>query len=403
MVSLALRNVLRHRFRTMTTLASVTVGVVAIILVGGFVRDIYVQLGEAIIHSQTGHLQVARPGFFGSGSRFTERQMLDNVDPLRAAAATLPETAEVMARLSFTGLLNNGKSDLSIVGQGVEPDREQRFGTRTSIINGRQLAASDRYSTLVGEGVAQALKLKPGDRIVLLANTPEGALNTLDLEVVGVFRTFSREFDARAIRIPLATAQELLATRGVNTLVIGLHRTEDTEAVAAALKQRLVGNDVAIRTWQELDDFYPKTVELYRRQFGVLQLVVLVMVLLSVANTVNMSVFERMAEFGTMRALGNTGEQIFGRVVLENAVIGAAGALLGALLAVGLALGISAIGIPMPPPPNSNMGYDAQIRLVFPVIAGAIALGVMAALLASLLPAWRAARQHIADALREAI
>jgi putative ABC transport system permease protein len=401
-IELALRNVLRHRFRTAMTLAAVSIGVAALILAGGFVRDIFIQLGEAIIHSQTGHLQIVRPGFLGSGSRSAEKYLLDNIDQLRATAAEMPETSDVLARLTFTGLLNNGRTDLSIVGQGIEPDRERRMGTRATIVRGRPLADADRYAALIGEGVAQALKLAPGDRIVLLANTPEGALNTLDLDVAGVFRSFSREFDARAIRVPLTTAQELLATPGANTLVVALHQTRDTDVAAATLKQKLAGRDVAVKTWQELDDFYAKTVELYQRQFGVLQLVVLVMVLLSVANTVNMSVFERMPEFGTMRALGNTGRQLFLRVVLENTLIGLAGALLGALLAAGLATALSIIGIPMPPPPNSNMGYTAQIRLVPSVIAGAMAVGVMATLLASLFPALRAARIPIADALRQA-
>jgi putative ABC transport system permease protein len=135
---------------------------------------------------------------------------------------------------------------------------------------------------------------------------------------------------------------------------VALHQTQDTVAAAAALKRELAGKDVAVKTWHELDDFYDKTVELYQRQFDVLRLVVLVMVLLSVANTVNMSVFERSAEFGTMRALGNTRREVFVRIVVENAFIGLAGAVLGALLAVGLATALSFIGIPMPPPPATG-------------------------------------------------
>ena len=403
MIELALRNVLRHGFRTAATFSAVSFGVAALILAGGFVQDILIQLGEAIIHSQTGHLQIARPGFLGSGSRSAEKHLLDQIDEIRTAAAAMPMTSDVLARLSFTGLLNNGRADLSIVGQGIEPEGESRLGTHATIIRGRALANTDRYGALIGEGVAQALKLAPGDRVVLLANTPEGALNTVDLDVVGIFRSFSREFDARAVRVPLATAQDLLATPGANTLVVALHQTRDTVAAAAALKRELAGKDVAVKTWHELDDFYDKTVELYQRQFDVLRLVVLVMVLLSVANTVNMSVFERSAEFGTMRALGNTRRQVFVRIVVENAFIGLAGAVLGALLAVGLATALSVIGIPMPPPPNSNMGYTAQIRLVPAVIASAMAVGVIATLLASIFPALRAARIPIADALRQAI
>ena len=52
--------------------------------------------------------------------------------------------------------------------------------------------------------MAQALKLKPGDRTILVVNTSDGAMNTLDLEVVGIFQSFSKEYDNRAIKIPLA-------------------------------------------------------------------------------------------------------------------------------------------------------------------------------------------------------
>ncbi|MGH8714370.1 MAG: ABC transporter permease [Casimicrobiaceae bacterium] len=403
MIRLALRNSVRHRFRSATTLAAVVVGVVALVLVGGFVRDIFIQLGEAIIHSQTGHLQIVRSGFLGSGSRSPEKYLLSDLEGLRTAASAMPETAEVMARLSFTGLLNNGRADIAIIGQGIESARETRLGSYLTILRGRTLADADRYGALVGEGVAQALQLAPGDHVVLLANTPDGALNTVDLDVVGVFRSFSKEFDARAVRIPLATAQDLVATSGANTLVVALRGTSETAAAAESLRRRLAGMGLEVRTWRELDDFYDKTVQLYRRQFDVLHVVILVMVLLSVVNTVNMSVFERTPEFGTMRALGNTGRRVFLLIVVECALVGLAGAALGALLAGGLAALLSAIGIPMPPPPSSAMAYTARIRLVPSVFAGAMAVGLAATLLASLMPAAIASRMPIAEALRRAI
>ena len=81
--------------------------------------------------------------------------------------------------------------------------RKHRLGSLTTIIAGRQLTSADRFGILLGEGVAHATKLKPGDRATLLLNTAEGALNSLDFDVVGVFRTFSKEYDARAVRVSL--------------------------------------------------------------------------------------------------------------------------------------------------------------------------------------------------------
>jgi putative ABC transport system permease protein len=268
------------------------------------------------------------------------------------------------------------------------------------IVAGRALRDTDRYGIVVGEGVAQALKLKPSDRVSLLTSTREGSMNTLDFEVVGVSQSFAKDYDARAVRISLAAAQELLDTPGVNVLVVSLHRTRDTSPAARAIGAQLLAGGLEVKTWSELNDFYGKTVELYDQQFGVLRLIVLAMVLLSVANSVNMSIFERVGEFGTMRALGNRAPALFGLVMLESVVIGLAGALVGTALGAALALGVSAVGIPMPPPPNSNLSYVAQIRLVPGVVAQAFLTGFVATVLAAVLPALRVARIPVVDALR---
>ncbi len=109
-------------------------------------------------------------------------------------------------------------------------------------------------------------------------------------------------------------------------------------------------------------------------------------------NTVNMTVFERTGEFGTMRALGNRGVDVFVLILVESTLLGFIGATAGVLLGVLLAWIISAIGIPMPPPPNADIGYTAQIRLVPSVVAGAFAIGFLATVLAAIAPALRVAR-----------
>ena len=140
---------------------------------------------------------------------------------------------------------------------------------------------------------------------------------------------------------------------------------------------------------------------LYKRQFGVLQLITLIMVLLTVANSVNMTIFERIGEVGTLRALGNRDKDVLRLIVLENLILGLFGSLLGVLLGVGFAFGVSALGIPMPPPPNADSGYVAYIRIVPSVVIKAFVAGFLATVLAAFFPARRAARLPVADALRQ--
>ena len=403
MWKLALRNVSRQKMRSAMTMGAIAAGVVSLVLAGGFVADIFIQLREFTIHSQLGHLQVYKKGYYQFGTQAPSKYVIEEPEPLRSRLLAHPDVQDVMARLVFSGLMNNGRSDLAIVGEGIEPAREERLGTYMTLVAGRHLKDSDTFGIVVGEGVAQSQKLKAGDRVTLLINNRDGSLNTLDFELVGVFRSFSKEFDARAVRIPLAAAQELMTSPGVNSLVVSLRQTGDTDRVADAFRTGLQGQGFELKTWEELSDFYRSTVELYEVQFGVLRLIILGMVVLGVVNSVNMSIFERYGEFGTMRALGDRNRTVFWLIVTENLLVGAAGAALGIVLGVLLALAISAIGIPMPPPPNSNTPYVAYIRLVPGDLLGAFGIGLIAALIACFWPSFRVARSHVADALRRNI
>ncbi len=403
MFTFAFRNIFRNRGRTALTLGAVVTGVVAIILAGGFVEDTFVQLRESTIHSRLGHLQVYRQGYLEFGQREPLRYVIQAPGQVLDALAPVPEVKEAMARLNFSGLASNGQADLPILGEGVEPDKEARLGTAMMMVAGRNLADRDAMGVVVGEGVAAALQLAPGGHLTVMVSTAEGALNTLEFEVVGVFRTFSKDYDDRAIRISLAAAQELMATPAVDSVVVLLHATEATDRVAARLEAVLAPAGYQVLPWHALADFYNKTVALYERQFGALMLIILIMLVLSVASTINMAVFERTGEFGTLLAIGQRRSHVFALVVLENALLGVLGATLGVGIGVLIAAAISGIGLPMPPPPGSNIGYVAHIRIVPWVLGAAGAIGATAALAASLLPARRAARLSVVEALRHNI
>lgn len=402
LVGLAARNVGRNRWRSALSLAAIGCGVAGLILSGGFVRDLIFQLGEAVIHSQSGHIQVAKAGYFELGSRSPAKYLISASEARRIQAESLHHVTTVARRLGFSGLVSNGRSSYPIVGEGVEAGKEAELGTYTVLLNGRALSENDRYGALVGAGVARAMDLRPGSSISLVAPTVDGAMNTVDLQVVGTFQTYSKDYDDRVVRVSLATAQELLNTQGVNVLVLLLDKTRYTAVVARELgaEMRRLGLALELRTWDQLNDFYLKTVALYRRQFGILRLIVLIMVTLAVTGAINMSVLERTGEFGTMRALGNKRWDVIRLVVIEAALTGLTGAVIGTMLGAGLAWVISAVGIPMPPPPNSNLGYMAHIRLAPSIAGGAFLVGVTATVLASLPAALRVSRLPVVEALR---
>ena len=400
---LAIRNVFRHRGRTLMTLASIVFGVAALILAGGFIEDTIVETGESMIRSSTGHLQVARNGYWQYGARSPEKYLMENPETLRRELAAVSGVDDVMLRIGFSGLLGNGHTDWSIVGEGVEPAREKRLASYITVVAGHRLAESDAFGMMIGQGVAKALKLKPGDPVTLLVSTAGGATNLLEFQVTGVFQTFSNDYDARVVRIPLAAAQELLATSGAHTAVVLLKNTGDTDRVARLMHDKSSTHGYEMKTWVELNTFYIQTVTLYRQQFGFLVVIILAMLLMSVSNTVNMGIFERASEFGTMRALGDRSSRIFFLVVIESFWLGLLGASGGVVVGITLAKAISLAGIPMPPPPNADQGYISHILVVPQVVALAFIVGVIAAVLASLRPARTISRKLIAEALREGV
>jgi putative ABC transport system permease protein len=113
-----------------------------------------------------------------------------------------------------------------------------------------------------------------------------------------------------------------------------------------------------------------------------------------------MSVLERVGEIGTAMALGVTRGQILRQFLTEGALVGALGGAIGVGIGTVLAYAISAIGIPMPPPPGMGRGYIAEIMVTPRLALEALGLAVATTLAASVYPAWKAARLVIVDALR---
>ncbi len=403
LIRLAWRNLIRNARRSAFGFVTIAVGVFGLSMAGGFIEDVFEQLGEATISAQSGHLQIALEGYWEGGAGRPEDYLIAQPNELKSAIAADGRVAEVMGRLSFSALLSANNLELAVEGEGVEPWPEGRLGARLALLQGRNLAADDGVAAALGEGVAKHLGVGAGDFVTITAPTLDGAMNLLELEVVGVFRSFSKEFDDRTVRLPLPVAHELVQADSVNTIVVQLKDTGQTTEVLHAVAARLDGRGLEVEPWYRLSDFYANTEQLYARQFGFLKVIALVLVVMSVVNSLNMTVFERMAEFGTMRVLGNRRRDVGRLIVIEAALLGLLGALAGVLLSIVGGAVVSSVGIPMPPPPNMEAGYTARILLTPRVLFEATAIGAISSLLAALLPAWRAGRVPLAEALRRAV
>ena len=191
-----------------------------------------------------------------------------------------------------------------------------------------------------------------------------------------------------------------MRVRGATSWVVLLDETDETAGAARYLSEKLPGDAFEIVPWTALADFYNKTVTLFSRQVGVVKCLIGVIIVLTIFNTQTMSVLERTTEIGTSLAIGLRRSSLMRLFVAEGALIGAAGGVLGVFLGFLLGQAISAIGIPMPPPPGMARGFLGEIRIEAWLVMDALILSLVSTLAASLLPAWKASRMVIIDALR---
>lgn len=396
---LALRNILRQRRRSLLAVLAIGFGVIAMMLAAGFIEWIFWATREGPTVTQLGHIQVVKPGYYENGRADPFAYLLPAESVALAALHDLPAVRSITPRLSFNGLISHGNSTLTFIADGIDPvlDPSMRY---LIIVQGQRLTADDPKGILVGAGLAANLDVKVNDTVVLLAGTRTGGINAIEARVRGLVSTSLKAYDDTMLRVPISMARQLLRVSGAHVWVVSLRDTDMTESVYRRLQADPSLKSYEIAPWTKLADFYNKTVDLLTRQINVVKLIIAIIIVLSISNTMTMSVMERTVEIGTAMALGVRRRRILGQFILEGALLGTIGGICGVILGYLLATIISAVGIPMPPSPGMSRGFTAAIIITPRIIWEALLLAVTTTLLASIYPSWRASRLVIVDALR---
>ena len=457
----AARNILRNARRSLMTGSAVAAGALAMMLFGGFVSYIFAGL-ETINVQRVGHLSVFRTGYFLFGSGNPAAYGIDDYRHVMDLISTDPQIRPLLNVVtptqSLSGIAGNysGKNEASktFLGVGLMPSARDRMRqwdehhTGNSRPPDARLSDRDESRGLVGVGLARILGLcgplhvsqcpaastkadtvdstKPREDIVglaeleassserkdglprldLLAATVGGAPNVVSLAVSGAEAQGARELDDNYIAMHLGLAQQLVYGRGEHKatgIVLQLKRSEDLPAVRTRLKQLIADNhlDLEVRDFGELAPFYVQVVAMFSSIFIFISLVMGLIVLFAVVNTMTMNVMERINEIGTIRAMGVRRAGVRNQFLLEGALIGAAGATIGALLAFAIGAVVNAMGWSWIPPGNSSpTPFRVDLTGHVSLIAGTWIVLTLVAMAAALMPANRAARLSVVDALR---
>jgi len=460
-LSLAVRNLLRNRRRSLATLLAMAIGSISILLFGGFSTNVNYELHTRHVQ-KGGHLQIQHRDFYlyGSGNP-TAYGITDYVKIL--AAIQSDEVLQKMVlvatpTLQFGGIAGNYAAGVSrtIIGNGFVAEDINRmrrwndFDLRTKApLSALEGAAPD--AAVVGTGVARVLQLcdalkiercpkpekeqktdgkaLPDDiaqlslqeapatsgaagasprRIEVLVVNARGAPNVTSLEVIGAEDQGIKELDEVSIMMHLAQLQQLIYGKTppkATSIMVQLRHSDQIPAALVRLAPILtnfsVNQPLAVLDFRELNPFYVQTMQMFDTIFGFVFVLIGGIVLFTVSNTMNTTVVERTVEIGTLRAIGLRRAGILRLFVTEGALLGLCGAVLGVVLALVLSVVINQIGMPWLPPGNVELvPFTVNVWGESGMILGTTFGLVCVAILSAWWPARRAARLDVVEALR---
>jgi putative ABC transport system permease protein len=405
-LSMAWRNLLRHRRRTALTALMMGMAVAMSMVILCLAAGSTAQMREVLVTGTLGHVQVVNPEWPG---RRPMDETVDEVDALVTALSARPGVAGVAARVYGPALLGGDERTTGVQIIGLLPEREAEFRPfLRQLVDGRWLGGTAAGEIVLGEALAQALAVKTGDQVVAVTQSVDGSMGNALYEVVGTIRTGSPMVDRSGALMHLADAQALLALEG-RAHEITLLGADDEDETVDALKTAVLPatGELLVRTWYEVD---PGTASLFGIQAIALSIFVslfMAIAAVGVVNTLLMSVLERTRELGVLRALGVRPSMLVSLVVSEALLIAAfavaGGGLVGLagdawLVLQGIDLSVSGKGMA-----SASVQFDAVLRgqitawgLLFPVAAVFVFT-----FMASWWPAWRVARLEPLDAIRD--
>lgn len=400
---LALKNIFRNKRRTLLTFFAIIVGIVALIICGGFIEFSYWGLRETTIRSQLGHLQIYKKGYSENYLSQPYRYMLNNYKELKQKIEELPYVETVTLQLTTSGLISSGERTLNCLIKGVEPEADSKLSSFEGIVEGNDLSsAKEEPCIIIGSELRKGLNIKIEDYLTLITTTVDGAVNAVDVKFIGVCSSGSKEYDSVIVKMPIKILQKLLNIDSVEKLVVVLDKTENTDIAKLEIEKLAKKEcfDIEIKKWNELATYYNAVVRLYNSIFNVIKFIIAAIVFFSIANTMVMSIFERFREIGTIRAMGTKKSLVVFMFLSEGFWTGLIGGALGVLAGILTANIINfSGGIYIPPPPGMSTGYTALILVSGKVILYSYISTLLIAIISTLYPAIRAANLKIVDAL----
>ena len=399
---LAWRNIWRNPRRTTIILIAIVIGMWTMIVGGALMRGMVDQMVTTGIATLTGHLQIHAQGY--RDDPVVEYSM-PQTELLPLLQEQLPPDAHWSARVRVNAIASNARHSTGITLVGIDPEREAAVSfIGRALQEGRNLDADDDHAVFVGEALLDKFETKLGRKLVLMAQDRNNDIASRGFRIVGVYRADLAATEKQFVFIPLKAAQDMLGLENhISEVAILLPERQSADQVTDTLRKNFpAAYDVA--DWQELLPIMTIYLGLMDSWVFIWYLVIFIAMGFGIVNTLLMAVFERIREFGLLKALGMKPWWIIRGVLTESFFLLAIGAAVGNILGfVTIWAFLETGGIDLSSF-AAGTEYFGMSRVIYPAVHGqdvamANIVVFILGLSISLYPASKAARFKVVEAL----
>ena len=379
---------------------------------GLLVFTVSMQFGafETMINSSAkinmGHLQVQATDYY------EKRDMRLVVEDSAAIGEILDVTPGVEAytyRAGAFSMVASGERTVGALVIGIDPEREARVSTLSETIRqGEYLSDDDYNGAIIGDLLAQKLRVGPGDELTVMGQGRDGSVAATLLTVKGINKSGLAAFDRASIHISLKNFQEVYSMRGGVHEVVIISKTiryipEMKERIQAGIENIGPAAPLTVLDWKELMPGLYEAIMINIISRLIFYLILVTVVASSISNTFLMAVFERTKEFGVMMAVGTTPRRLTKILLIESINMTLVGIVAGIILGSLVTLYFQAHGIDFSASKElaSKFGISSRIypRLSFLSASAGPSLVFVITALAALYPAFKIRRLRPVDAL----
>jgi len=401
-LTLAWRNIWRNKTRSLIIMASVAIGLVAGLFVLGLYEGMLKARVRTVIDLEIGHLQIHHPRFLDD----YEATFHMNSDSLRKLPGEFTVIKHIALRTVTQGMLATTTGTSGVQVNGVTPEDENLVSQLDKkLIEGEGLASGKRNPVVIGKKLAEKMKLKVGNKLVLTFTDSESNITSGAFRVTGIYQTINTPLDEVNVFIHQSVLNNYLNIgEGCHEVAIILQQDEDLPLAKRKIQQLLP--QYKVRTWDEISP-ETKLMVTTTDQFSLIIIAIIMIALaFGIINTMLMSVLERTREIGMLSALGMNRRKVFSLILSETVLLTVVGTPLGLFISWLLLGHFGRVGIDISSfsgAAMSGFGFSSMIYPQFPItkIIPVMLIVISTALVAALFPSLKAIKLQPADALRQ--